>query len=544
MSGKDSGKQNRAAANPGGVTGKKAEQQKNWKPKYNPWLIAVVVTMAAFMEILDTTIVNVSLPHIAGSLSSSYDDATWALTSYLVANGIVLTISGWLSDTFGRKRYFITCILMFTVFSFLCGISTNLGELVVFRLLQGFFGGGLQPSQQSIILDTFEPAQRGKAFGLTAIATIVAPVIAPTLGGWLTDTYSWRWVFFVNVPVGLATAAAVLAVLEDPPWAGKQKRKIDIIGLSLITIGLGCLQVMLDRGEDDDWFGSPFIRVLAVLATLGIIGAIGWLLVARRPVVNLYVFGDRNFALGALMVGVMGLLLYSSAVLIPQLAQQVLGYTATLAGLVLTPGGLVIILLIPLVGLLMSHVAVRYVIAFGFALMGCAMAYSSHLAPDVNYITLVKMRAFQTAALAFLFVPISTVAYATLPRSMNNDAAALFSMARNVCGSIGISLATALVTQRTQIEMAHMSRNMTPLSQGFVTTRQQYEAGLLSMGRVASTLESTATSSIYQAFRSQSSVLAYADIFTYCAIGAFAVAPLAFLLSKAKKGGGDAPPAH
>ena len=517
----------------------------DWKPKYNPWLIAVIVTLAAFMEILDTTIVNVSLPHIAGSLSSSYDDATWALTSYLVANGIVLTISGWLSSTFGRKRYFLVCIFMFTVCSFLCGISTNLGELVVFRLLQGFFGGGLQPSQQSIILDTFEPSQRGKAFGLTAIATIVAPVIGPTLGGWLTDTYSWRWVFFINIPVGLATVAAVFATLEDPPWANKGKQTIDVVGLALITIGLGCMQVMLDRGEDDDWFGSPFIRVLALLAVLGILGAIGWLLVARKPVVNLYVFTDRNFAVGTLMVGMMGLLLYSSAVVIPQLAQQVLGYTATLAGLILSPGGLVIIVLIPLIGWLMTKLAVRYVIAIGFMLMGFAMLYSSHLVPDVDFITLVKMRAFQTAALGFLFVPISTVAYATLPRTMNSDAAALFSMSRNVCGSIGISLSTALVTQRTQVQMAQMSRNMTPLSQGFIATRQQYEQSLLSMGRMMSSLEQLATSRIYLTFRTQASVLAYADIFTYCALGAFATVPLAFLLAKTKKGqGGDAPPAH
>ena len=520
-------------------------QGRDWKPKYNPWLIAVIVTLAAFMEILDTTIVNVSLPHIAGSLSSSYDDSTWALTSYLVANGIVLTISGWLSNTFGRKRYFLTCIFMFTVFSFLCGVSTNLGELVVFRLLQGFFGGGLQPSQQSIILDTFEPSQRGKAFGLTAIATIVAPVIGPTLGGWLTDTYSWRWVFFINIPIGLATVAAVAATLEDPPWANKGKQTIDLVGLALITMGLGCMQVLLDRGEDDDWFGSPFIRVLGLLAVIGILGAIGWLLVARKPVVNLYVFLDRNFAIGTLMVGMMGLLLYSSAVVIPQLAQQVLGYTATLAGLILSPGGVVVIMLIPLVGWLMGQLAVRYVIAIGFTLMGFAMLYSSHLVPYVDFITLAKMRAFQSAALAFLFVPISTVAYATLPRSQNSDGAALFSMARNVCGSIGISIATAQVTQRTQIQMAQMSRNMTPLSQGFVATRQQYEQALLSMGRVASSVEQTATAQIYQTFRTQASVLAYADIFTYCAIGAFATVPLAFLLAKTKKGkGGDAPPAH
>jgi DHA2 family multidrug resistance protein len=238
-----------------------------WKPKANPWLIAVVVTVAAFMEVLDTTIVNVSLPHIAGSLSSSYDDATWALTSYLVANGIVLTISGWLSDLLGRKRYFMICIGMFTVCSFLCGTSQSLPELIVFRLAQGFFGGGLQPNQQSIILDTFEPSQRGKAMSVVAVATIVAPILGPTLGGYITDNFSWRWIFFINIPVGALGLFGVATLVEDPPWLkNKRARGIDYIGISLITLGLGCLQVALDRGEDEDWLGSPFIRVMFLLA--------------------------------------------------------------------------------------------------------------------------------------------------------------------------------------------------------------------------------------------------------------------------------------
>jgi DHA2 family multidrug resistance protein len=274
-----------------------------WRPRHNPWLIAVVVTLAAFMEILDTTIVNVALPHIAGSLASSNDEATWVLTSYLVSNGIVLTISGWLSDVLGRKRYFLICIAMFTVCSLLCGTSTSLAELIVFRLAQGFFGGGLQPGQQSIILDTFPPAKRGAAFGIAAFATVVAPALGPTLGGYITDTWSWRWIFFVNIPTGAVAVFLVSVLVEDPPWVrNKKSRGIDYIGLSLITIGLGCLQVMMDRGEDDDWFGSNFIRLMALPAFLGILGAIGWLLIAKKPIVNLMVFKDRNYSVGCMLM--------------------------------------------------------------------------------------------------------------------------------------------------------------------------------------------------------------------------------------------------
>ena len=280
------------------MSGAKGGSGQQWRPSGNPWLIAVTVTLAAFMEVLDTTIVNVSLPHIAGSLASSYDDATWALTSYLVANGIVLTISGWLSTVLGRKRYFTICILGFTVCSFLCGISSSLDELILFRLLQGFFGGGLQPSQQAIVVDTFPPEKRGQAFALTTIATVVAPVLGPTLGGYITDTYSWPWIFFINIPVGIGTAMAVTALIGDPPWARKRSQSVDYIGLSLITLGLGCLQIMMDRGEDEDWLGSPFIRIMALGALIGIVGAIAWLMLARKPVVDVYVFADRNFAVG------------------------------------------------------------------------------------------------------------------------------------------------------------------------------------------------------------------------------------------------------
>lgn len=334
----------------------------SWKPASNPWLVAITVTLAVFMEILDTTIVNVALPHIAGSLSSSYDESTWVLTSYLVANGIVLPISAFFSRLFGRKQFFLICIVMFTICSFLCGIATELWQIILFRVLQGFFGGGLQPVQQSVLLDYFKAEDRGKAFGLSSIAIIVAPVIGPTLGGWITDNYSWRWVFFINIPVGVLTVLAIYQLLEDPPWErkwAKGKLKIDYIGISLITLGLGCLQVMLDRGEDEDWFASHFIVLFAILALIGIVGAIYWLMYARKPVVDILVMKDRNFWVAGLLMAGMAMILYGSSVVLPQLAQQDLGYTATWSGLVLSPGAVLIVLTIPLVLKLMPIVQTR-----------------------------------------------------------------------------------------------------------------------------------------------------------------------------------------
>ena len=507
-------------------------------PRYNPWLIAVSVTLAAFMEVLDTTIVNVALPHIAGSLSSSNDDATWTLTSYLVANGIVLTISGWLSDLLGRKRYFLICITMFTVCSFLCGMATSLGQLIVFRLLQGFFGGGLQPIQQAIIVDTFPPARRGAAFGVTAIATIVAPVLGPALGGIITDQVSWRWIFFMNVPVGIFAVIINSVLVEDPPWLkNRRSRGLDYIGLSLITLGLGCLQVMMDRGEDEDWFGSPFIVIMALLAFLGIAGAIGWLLIARKPIVNLDVFKDRNFAAGCAMVGGMGCILYASAVVIPEFAQEVLGYNATWAGLILSPGGLVVIMLIPLVGLAMKVVPTQFIVAAGFFGMGCALFYSSYLVPNIDFPTLVLMRTMQTAALALLFVPITTITYRTLPREMSGDAAALFAMVRNVSGSIGISVATALITDRSQIRQSYLSQYASPLHQPYNALVAQYERALTAMGHAAGSAHDVAVGKVYQVFQTQVSVLAYSDVFLFFSYVAFVAAPFCLLLSTKKAAG-------
>jgi DHA2 family multidrug resistance protein len=521
-------------------TGKQSEtgKESDWRPSANPWLIAVVVTLAAFMELLDTTIVNVSLPHIAGTLSASSDEATWALTSYLVANSIVLPISAFLGRVLGRKRYFVICIAAFTVCSFLCGISTNLGELVVFRVLQGFFGGGLQPNQQSIILDTFPPSQRGRAFSLTAVATVVAPVLGPTIGGWITDNFSWRWVFFINVPIGVLATFAVMSLVEDPPWAkAKAKVTIDSIGISLIAITFASFQIMLDRGEDADWFASDFIRAFAVLAAVGAASACAWLLYTRKPVVNLRVLKDRNFALGSMAIACFATILYGSAVLIPQLAQQHLGYTALLAGLLLSPGAVCVIFLIPILTLVMPHVQTRFIVTCGFVLLGCSLLYSRALAPDIDFTHLMMMRVTQSLGIGFLFVPVSVLAYQTVPHRLQGDATALFTMFRNVSGSIGISVSTAAITSRTQTHMAYLSGHLSAANPNFHNTVTQIARAVQNLGMTAAQSTQVAMGRAYQALIAQAGFLAYKDVFLYCALLAFAFTPLTLFFSPVKRAG-------
>ncbi len=514
-----------------------------WHPAHNPWLIAVVVTSAAFMEILDTTIVNVALPHIAGSLSVSYDQATWALTSYLVSNSIVLPISAFFGRLLGRKRYFVICIAAFTVCSFLCGIATNMGALIIFRVLQGFFGGGLQPNQQSIVLDTFPPAQRGRAFSLTALATVVAPVLGPTVGGWITDSYSWRWVFFINVPIGILATFAVMSLVEDPPWAKKgRKVSIDYIGIGLIALTFAAFQIMLDRGEDADWFGSAFIRTFAGLAAVSAAAACGWLLYTRYPVVDLRVLKDRNFALGCLAISFFAVVLYGSAVLIPQLAQQHLGYTALLAGLVLSPGALAVILLIPVIGAMMTRVQTRYLMTAGFLVLGSSLLYSRNIAPDIDFFHLMTLRIAQAAGIGFLFVPTSVLTYYTIPERLQGDATALFTMFRNVAGSVGISVSTAAITSRTQIHTAYLAANLSQADPTFRETLSHVSAAIKNLGTVAGDATQAAMGQIERTLIAQAGLLAYMDVFLYCAILAFLFVPLTFLFSPVKatrKAGGE-----
>jgi DHA2 family multidrug resistance protein len=504
-----------------------------WRPRHSVWLIAFVVTLAPFMEILDTTIVNVSLPYIAGDMSASYDDATWTLTSYLVANGIVLPIAGWLGRVIGRKRYFLLCIAMFTLCSLLCGLATSLPQLVVLRVLQGLFGGGLQPNQQAVVLDTFEPSQRGKAFSIVAIAVVFAPIVGPVLGGWLTDSYSWRWVFLINVPVGLVAFLSVASLVDDPPWVLRDRAHWldgDFTGLALIALGLGCLQVTLDRGEDLDWLGSPVIRLFALLAVVGIAGAMAWLLLTDKPVVDLRVMADRNFAVGVVCVSCIGALLYSSNLVIPSFSQEVMGYTAMLAGELISPGAFVMVVLIPVVArLALPNIQTRHLLAFGFFVLGCAALYADRLSPDLDFTTMATWRAFQTVGLAFLFVPNSTISYSTIPRRLNADATALYAMFRNIAGSIGIAATAALIDERTHVHRAYLSTHLGPLDRPFVQTLAQAEAALRALGHSAIQARHLALGFMLHTLDRQAAILAYVDVFALSAAGAFAAIPLTLL---------------
>ncbi len=489
--------------------------------KPNPWLVAAVVTVAAFMEVLDTTIVNVSLPHIAGSLAVSSDNATWTLTTYLVSNGIVLTASSALSRRIGRKRYFLICIAGFTATSFGCGISSSFSELLLFRALQGFFGGGLQPSQQAIILDVFPPEKRAQGFALTAVATILAPVLGPVVGGYLTDEYSWHWIFLINVPIGTLTCFGIMSLVQKTADEDHEKAtapRFDYLGLMFITFALGCMELAADRGEDYDWLGSNFIRLMVLLSVCGYVFGIVYLLRVRDPIVNLRVFADRNFALGWFSIAVMGFVLYASAVLIPQFAQQQLGYTATWAGLVLTPGAVVLVILIPIAGKVLNLVPVKYIIAIGGVALCAALIFSRNLVPRIDFFDLALFRGAQTAALALLFVPISTAAYSTIPKELNSDAAALFSMARNVFGGMGISISTALVIEHQQIRQAHMVEHLTPVDQPYNVLLQQVQQAAISQGFSRQEAMLTAPGQVFQMLREQVAVLSYNDVFLITAV--------------------------
>jgi DHA2 family multidrug resistance protein len=509
----------------------------------NPWLIAVVVTLGAFMEVLDTTIVNVSLPHIAGSLSVSNDEATWTLSTYLVANGIVLTISGALSRRIGRKKYFLICIAGFTAASLACGICTSFGELLLFRAAQGFFGGGLQPTQQAIILQTFPPEKRQQAFSLTAVATIIAPVLGPVLGGYLTDEVSWHWVFLVNIPIGIGTFFGVMHLVPQAAHEQEERRSappFDYWGTFFIALALGCMEIGIDRGEDYDWLSSPFIDVMAVLSLAGFMFGIVYLLRVRHPVVNLRVFKDRNFALSWLAIGMMGFVLYSSAVVIPQFAQTQLGYTATKAGLVLAPGAVGLIILIPVVGRLLKVAPVKYVIAFGGLALAGALLFSTNLIPNIDYDDLVIFRAAQSGALAFLFVPISSIAYTTVPEELESDATALFSMSRNVIGGVGISIATALVTDHLQTRQNRLVEHLTPVDQPYNVLLQRIQQAFLDAGHSMQQAVQSAPGEAFQMLKRQAAVLGYNDVFLITAGMALLLIPIALMMQNAKPKSGAA----
>ena len=484
----------------------------------SPLLVSTVVSLAAFMEVLDTTIANVALSHIAGSLGASSEESTWVITSYLVSNGIVLPLSGWLSALLGRKRFFIFCILGFTLTSFMCGVSTSLPMLIVARLLQGLAGGGLQPMQQAIIKDSFPPEKLGMAFAITGITTVLAPILGPLLGGYITDSYSWRWIFFINVPVGLFAAFLVKMLVQDPPSAQKQKvETIDYIGLGLIALGLGCLQIVLDKGQQEDWFDSSFIVLFAALSAAGLILAIFWLLQQKNPVVKLRLFAIPSFSLPCIMIFFVGFALYSSATILPMLVQANFGYDATLSGLVLSPGGLVTLFMMPLAGRVVTLVQSKYLISFGMLLTAVGMWAAGLVTPQTDYNTFVLVRILQVVGLPFLFVPASTLAFSKISPANSNDASAIVSLMRNLGGSIGIALVTNKLIHSQQVQQASLVEHLTAADSGYTGSLATYTQAIMNLGMPASQAATDAMGKIYQELLHQASILAFRDAYNYVA---------------------------
>ena len=508
-------------------------------PVINPWIIALVVTMATFMEVLDTSIANVSLPHIAGGLSAGVDESTWILTSYLVSNAIILPMSGWFSNLLGRKRFYMLCVALFTVSSFLCGLAPNLGSLIFFRILQGLGGGGLQPSEQAILADTFAPAKRGMAFAIYGMAVVVAPAIGPTLGGFITDNYSWRWIFYINVPIGIISLLLTSRLISDPPFLREQKKKhnfrIDYIGLGLLAIGLGALQVVLDKGERDDWFDSHFIMILTAVSIAALVMVLIWEWYHEHPIIDLRLFRDRSFATANALMFSLGFVLWGTTLLIPLFVQTLMGYPAEQAGLVLMPGGLIIIALLPLVGRLLGRIDPRPMMVCGLFVLSIAMFYMTHFDLQLGFRDVTLARLIQGAGLAFLWVPINTVAYSYLPREKNNAASGLINLARNVGASMGISYVTTMLDRRAQFHQERLAAHLNP-GNPYLWQMLHGATAALKAGGGSQPVEQAYGLLQFNVQR-QAAMLSYIDNFKILAIVSLCLIPMVFLIKKPRKGG-------
>ena len=511
-----------------------------WRPAINPWIIAITVTLATFMEVLDTSIANVALPHIAGSLSAGQDESTWILTSYLVSNAIILPLSGWLSSIMGRKNFYMSCVALFTISSFLCGLAPNLAVLILCRVLQGVGGGGLQPSEQAILADTFPPAKRGMAFAVYGVAVVTAPAIGPTLGGWITDNFTWRWIFFINIPVGILSILLTSRLIQDPPYFRRRKlseTKIDYIGLSFVGLGLGTLQVILDKGQRDDWFASHFITTLAVISAASLIFVIWWEWRHKDPIIDLHLFRDRTFGISNLLMFMLGFALLSSTLLLPLFMQTMLGYTAERSGLALMPGGFTIMLLLPLVGFLLSRYTPRWLLLFGLVMLSGSLFHMTNFDLGIDFQTVVVARVYQAVGMAFLFVPINTAAYAFLPRDKNNAASGLMNLARNIGGSVGISVVTTMLDRRTQFHLNSLSSNLSLTSPALQRMIQGATGAMQAAGASADDATQRAYALIQLTVQRQATMLAYIDCFWFLGVAIMLMVPMVFLIKKGKPGG-------
>jgi len=519
------------------------DQAEAWRPAVNPWIIAVAVTLATFMEVLDTSIANVALPHIAGSLSAGQDESTWVLTSYLVSNAIVLPLSGWLSSIVGRKNFYMGCVALFTLSSFLCGLAPNLATLIICRILQGAGGGGLQPSEQAILADTFPPAKRGMAFAVYGMAVVMAPAIGPTLGGWITDNFTWRWIFFINIPVGILSILLTSRLIQDPPYFKRRKLRetsIDYVGLGFVALGLGTLQVILDKGQREDWFESHFIQYLSLICVTSLIFVIIWEWRHKDPIVDLHLFRDRTFGVSNLLVFMLGFALLGSTLLLPLFSQTLLGYTAERAGLALMPGGFMIIVLLPLVGFLLSRYSPRWLLLFGLVVLSGSLFHMTGFDLDMDFRSVAVARLIQAAGMAFLFVPINTAAYAFLPREKNNAASGLMNLARNIGGSVGISVVTTMLDRRSQFHLNQLASHVSASNPDLQSRIKALGLLVQSHGGGPPGSSPVPWAIIQGLLGRQAAMLSYIDCFWFLGVAILLMVPMVFLIRKSKPGGGMA----
>jgi len=500
----------------------------------NPWIVAIAVMFATFMEVLDTTVVNVSLPHIASSLAATTEEATWALTSYLVANAIILPMTGWLAATFGRKRLLLLSITGFTLASFLCGVAPTLASLVIFRIIQGATGGALQPLSQAVLLESFKPEDRGRAMGFWGLGIVVAPILGPVVGGWLTENYSWRWVFYINLPVGIASIIMTRLFVFDPPYLRKESKGIDYWGMGMLVVGIGSLQYVLDKGQQDDWFNSSMITLLAVVAAVTLVALVIHQLVSKNPIIDLRIFKDRTYAVGVFLMTIVGFVLYGSLVLLPVMLQSLLRYSSLEAGKAMAPRGIGSLIMMPLVGYLTGHIDPRKLLVCGLTVGGLTLLWLGQLNLQAGYWDIFWPQFLQGAGMALLFVPLTTVAMATIAPERMGYATSLFNLMRNIGGSIGIAVTGTLLQRQRQTVGSTLGEHITIYDPTTQRMLLQIKSGLIAAGVDAVTATQRSYAILHGMLLQQASMVSFVLVFRMLGILFLAMIPLVAIMKRPK----------